>query len=147
MTRLIVRRRATGYTLLELTVVLVIVSLAVAVAAPSLAGARAGRDIDRAGAALADALRRTHRHAILGARDAELDIAPSLARAWMRPGDTSFVLPLPAGCILEGEARMTMRFAPDGSAMGSVPQVRCGADRSRVVVDALTGTTRVEALR
>jgi prepilin-type N-terminal cleavage/methylation domain-containing protein len=136
--------RRTGYTLIELVVVLVILAIAGAVAVPAFATLRPSHAEDSAAASLVGALRLARERAVASGRDAQLIVDAAGARAWLRPRDTTFVLPLPDGCQFEGAPRTVMRIAPDGAAFGAMPTVRCGARRMRVDVDPLTGTPTVK---
>jgi type II secretory pathway pseudopilin PulG len=128
--------------LLELVVVLTILALTLAVAAPAIAGWRAPRDVDAARAELVSALRFARARAVNGGSAATLVIDPATARIWLRPRDTSFTLALPGGCRLVGAARSTIRFAPDGPVFGVPPTIQCEAETVAVTVDALTGEVR-----
>ncbi|MBM3909115.1 MAG: GspH/FimT family pseudopilin [Gemmatimonadetes bacterium] len=131
-----------GYTLLELTVVVAILALALAVAAPAIAGWRPPNDAEAARAELISALRFARARAVNSGGAVTLVVDPSTARVWLRPRDTTFALALPGNCRLVGAARSAIRFSPDGPALGEVPALHCGAEVIAVAVDALTGEAR-----
>jgi prepilin-type N-terminal cleavage/methylation domain-containing protein len=135
-----------GYTLLEVTVVLVILALAGAAAAPAFATLRPARAIDAATGELLAAIQAGQARALRSGRPSELVVDAARARIWLRPRDTTFTLDLPSGCQLNGPARTTLRFAPNGATRGLTPTVACGATRARIAIDALSGHTTIEAL-
>jgi prepilin-type N-terminal cleavage/methylation domain-containing protein len=131
--------RHAGYTLLEVVVVLVILAIAGAVAAPAFATWRPARDVDDATSRLVAALSLARERAVAGGRGVELVVDATNARVWLRPRDTSFALALPDGCRLDGALRSIVHFSADGPALGSMPDLTCGADRVRLTIDPLTG--------
>jgi prepilin-type N-terminal cleavage/methylation domain-containing protein len=131
-----------GYTLVELVVVLVILALAGALAAPAIATWRPPSDLAAATAPVVSALHLARARAVSSGREMELVIDAGNRRVWLRPQDTSFVLDLPDGCQLAGDARNVMRFAPDGPSHGTIPSIACGVRRVRVSADPLTGLPR-----
>jgi prepilin-type N-terminal cleavage/methylation domain-containing protein len=135
--------RRTGYTLIELVVVLVILAIAGAVAVPAFAALRPSRAEEEATASLVGALQLARARAVASGREAQLTVDAPGARAWLGPRDTTFVLAMPDGCQFEGAPRTAMRLAPDGAAFGTLPSVRCGVRRMQVDVDPLTGTPAV----
>lgn len=112
-----------GFTLLEMLVVLVVLGLVYAVAAP-----RAGRreEAPSAARAVAAELARARGRAIDGARVEAVEVAALLAR-------------LPAGLRLVQEGAAPLRFFPDGSATGALLRIEGGGGRARVRVEPATG--------
>lgn len=131
-----------GYTLIELVVVLVILVLAGGVMVPALAAWRPPTDIAAARGRVVSVAQLARERAVTSGGEVELVIDATNQRVWLRPRDTSFVLSLPDGCRLVGEARSVIRFAADGPARGTVPEISCGAERAQLVVDPLTGMAR-----
>jgi general secretion pathway protein H len=132
-----------GYTLLEMSVVLVILALAGAVAIPAFAAWRPATGVAAATGALRAAAQLASERAVSAGVATELVIDAPAARAWLHPRDTVFALVVPAECRLVGGARQMVRFAPDGRTSGTLPSVECGADRAQVVVDPLSGAVEV----
>lgn len=137
------RRR--GQTLLELVVVLAIVALSLAAVVPAMAAWRAPRDAEEARQVLRGALERARTRAVAGGTATTLVVEPSTGRAWLHPGDTTFLLAVPDGCRLAGSERTAVRFAPDGRARGVPPGAACGRDVVTLRVDALSGEIRAVA--
>lgn len=139
--------RTAGYTLLEVLVVLVILAVTGAVAAPAFATLRPARDLDAATARVVAVLHAARTRALSGGVSSQAVFDPSRARVWLQPHDTSFALALPSACRLDGAVRTSARFAADGSARGDVPDVVCSGSRARITVDWLTGATTVQEPR
>jgi general secretion pathway protein H len=141
-----VNTRRRGYTLLELLVVLVILSLAGVVAVPAFAAWRPVEARRAAAGELVRVLDLARQRAVSGGVETELVIDPARARAWLHPRDTSFTLALPDSCRLRGTARSRVKLELGGAANGALPLVVCGTDSARVRIDALTGAPHVELL-
>lgn len=133
-------RRRAAYTLLEVTVVLVILAIAGAVAAPAFASLRPARGLDAATSQVISALNAARTQAVAGGGAVQVTFEVPGARVWLHPRDTSFVMTLPDDCRLEGTARTHVRYSADGAASGAAPTVACGTARAQIAIDALTGT-------
>lgn len=131
------RRR--GATLIELAVVLVIIAVAASLAVPAFASLRPRPPIAHVRDQMIAALQLARERALALGVPVELTVDPARAVGWLQPRDTTFVIDLPAGCHLEGAPRTTVRFAPDGTASGSTPEIACGGARAALSVDALSG--------
>lgn len=129
----------TGYTLLEVLVTLVLLSLAGALAVPAFATLRPASPADAAAAQLLAVLRTTRDVALASGRDATVTFDAKSGRVWAHPRDTSYVLDLPGECQLVGPARTTLRFAPDGRAHGRAPSIGCAEAHIGIALDPLTG--------
>jgi general secretion pathway protein H len=136
-----------GYTLVELVVVMVILAIAGALAAPAIAAWRPPAGFDAAAARLMAVTQMARDRAIASGRVAELVIDAANGRAWLRPRDTSFALALPNACQFVGPPRSVLRFSPDGPSHGELPDIACGSRRARIVADPLTGESRVTEAR
>jgi general secretion pathway protein H len=143
------RSSTSGFTLLELLAVLLILALVAAVVVPSLGGGSAV-EIKAAARSLAAGLRQTRNRALNDNRSATLaiDVAkrefqlPGEQRAHKLPESVHIVL-YTARSERLGEQRAAIRFFSDGSSTGG--RVTLSTDRLRylVNVDWLTGRVRV----
>lgn len=141
------RRR--GFTLLELLVVLVILSLVVAVAVPSL-GRSTATELKAAARDLVVGLRWTRTLALTKNLDAALSVDVE-QRHFQLPGEKKLrefpsgiqITLFTARSELESEARGKIRFFPDGSSTGG--RITLSTDRLAYLVDVdwLTGKVRL----
>lgn len=146
------RPRCGGLTLLELTVVLVIVSLALAVLVPSLTAGR-GVQVEQTGRVVAAVLRRARSAAIASSRERAVlfdvrDRRYSLVEGPSRlfPTDVTLRLLTAREELVDG-GRGYIRFFPDGSSTGGRLTLSVGTHASVVDVDWLTGAVTVGAAR
>jgi general secretion pathway protein H len=126
-------RRAGGFTLLEMLVVMLLLGLLTAVAAPRFA-ARAEPSLREVGRAVVAELRARRTAAMRSGRP-----VPAAAAS----------IPLPPGfALLPGEgddqdaAAAGLLFLPDGRSTGGRMVLARGTDRALVAVDWLTGEVR-----
>ena len=137
------KRARPGFTLVEVIVVLLLLSLMAAVAAPAFSAVRHRRAIDDAASAVTHALERARSQALARGAEMKLVIDPAHARVWQERPDTTFVLSLPDECTMSAEApRARISFRADGTAAGDVLTVTCGADAMAISADALNGAVR-----
>lgn len=122
------RRRTRGFTLLELVAVLVIVSIALAVAAPSLSGWRQGRELDAAVSDFLTATRTARMQAVMKGAVHRLLVDPQGRQYQLVvqsgeefvpvDGAAGDVRELPGECVLEivapGPQPNGIEFHPDG---------------------------------
>jgi general secretion pathway protein H len=143
-------RHASGFTLLEVIVVLVIAAMAYAVllGVPMRGGSVA--DLKAASRALASALRQAQTTAMATRRDALLTIDLD-SREFVVGGDPT-TRKLPEGLDLKlytaqqevtSERRGSIRFYPDGSSTGGRITVAAGERKYLVDVDWLTGKVSI----
>ncbi|HXZ02413.1 MAG TPA: GspH/FimT family pseudopilin [Stellaceae bacterium] len=139
--------RASGFTLVEMLVVLVVLALVAALVPPLLAGGRDRLELAATTREIAAALRETRSLAIReGRSEAFVLDGAGLFRAGAGP-----VRRLPAGLLLsitgvaDGRARAAIRFFADGSSTGGHLILLRGERRSDVTVDWLTGRVALDA--
>ena len=137
---------APGFTLVEVTVVLVLLGLLLAVVAPAFVSL--AEDEDTA-ARLQRILTSARATTLANAAHSELVFDPLTARIWIRSLDlrpvldTSFVLFLPAGTTLvSADPRPRIIFRADGTVWGMPIIVREGSLVTELSHDPLTGEAR-----
>jgi general secretion pathway protein H len=113
-----------GFTLLELLVVLVILGLAVAIAAPRVGGRAGGPEA--AARAIAAELERARARAVDGARIEAVALAELAQR-------------LPGGLRLVVVEPVPLRFFPDGSAAPALLRIEADDSRAVLRIEPLTG--------
>jgi general secretion pathway protein H len=143
------RPSTSGFTLLELLAVLLIMALVAAFIVPSLGGG-AALEVKAAARSLAAGLRQTRNRALNENRSAilALDVSkrefrvPGEQRAHKLPERLDIVL-FTAQSEQLSEQRGAIRFFPDGSSTGG--RITLSSDRLRYLVDVdwLTGRVRV----
>jgi prepilin-type N-terminal cleavage/methylation domain-containing protein len=142
--------RRTGFTLMELVVVLVILGVVLGIAGPAFIVRGAAMD-EGAPASVVRTLERARRTAIESARVTTVTIDPRSARAWVRTEgrersdvDTSFTLALPRDAVLSAAVpRARFTFDARGGASGDSLIVSAPAGRAIVTVDRASGDVRV----
>lgn len=139
-----------GFTLLELLLVLTILGLAMAVVSPMLGAGSRSLGLERGGLELASALRQARREAVTTASERVLLV--DLANGTYRTDSGSLQRDFPANSDVTVEAAgseqleeslMGIRFFPTGASTGGSILVK-QADRSlSVTVDWLTGRVAI----
>jgi general secretion pathway protein H len=137
--------RSPGFTLLELIVVLFVLALGAALAAPSI-----GRSTDsikaRAEIAGFSAMFRHGREmAITSGRSHAVVVDPPARRVSVVVGeDVKRTRAIPQGWTIDAEppGNLTVRFEPQGSSNGGDYRIRTAGIGYRVTVDPLTGRVR-----
>jgi prepilin-type N-terminal cleavage/methylation domain-containing protein len=136
-----------GFTLIELMMVLVLLAITAAAAAPAFLGRHAMSPERRTATSLAVALVRTRDAARERGVSAALVLAPSNGRYWIVAGDSSEtgILPLDEGVRITNVAsdRVTCRFDAAGPATACTITVHGARDVS-VRVDGWSGEIRVD---
>ncbi|MSO92489.1 MAG: type II secretion system protein GspH [Rhodospirillales bacterium] len=138
------RRGDTGFTLVELVVVLAVLALVYVVAVPPMLSQLEGARLNAAVRALTGALKEARGQAIATARDVRFTIADG-AGEWRfgeRRGNAGrgVMLRVDVPPVGEGENRIhAIRFFPDGASTGGRIWATAGQDRWRIDVDWLTG--------
>jgi len=136
-------RTRPGFTLVEVIVVLLLLSLMAAVAAPAFSAVMHRRAIDDATSTVTRVLARARAQALARGAGMTLVIDPARARVWQQRPDTTFVLQLPGECAMSAEApRVKIAFRADGTAAGDMLTVTCGAEAVAISTDALNGAVR-----
>ena len=142
-----VRARRSGFTLLELMVVLVLLAITAAAATPAFLGQQRMSPERRAASSLAEALVRTRDAARERGVSATLVLAPANGRYWIVTGDSSVTgqLPLDAGVrFISGPSdRLECRFEAAGPATACTITIHGAHDQS-VRVDGWSGEVRVD---
>ncbi len=142
-------RRARGFTLIELIVVLMLVALVITVAAVSLTRGLSGAKVRAAGQDLVAALRYTRAQAIVTHKQQALELDVE-KRSYTAPKRKEVQLPkdmelrlLTAAEEQTGETTGRVRFYPDGSSTGGRIKLVAGARAWDVEIAWLTGEVRL----
>ncbi len=144
---------ARGFTLVELLVVLGIIALVIAVAAPIVSRGLPGAALKTATSDVANGLRRAQSAAIMS--NSEVVFRVDVDDRRFTVGQEGEAQQLPAELTLslvvgDSEARESgiggIRFFPDGSSTGGQISLAMDARRTNVSVDWLTGRIRVRQL-
>jgi general secretion pathway protein H len=143
-------RRAAGFTLLELMIVMVLGAIIYAVLAGGTFRGTSSADLKSAARMLASGLRTAQSTAMVTRRDALLTVDMD-SREYVVGGDEK-VHRLPDGIDLKlytamseviGDRRGSIRFYPDGSSTGGRITVSAGERKYLVDVDWLTGRVSI----
>lgn len=144
--------RQSGFTLIEMLLVMAIVGLILAVAPPLLSAALPGLQLKGSARELMAALRQVRSRAVVQGSEAvlELDVEEHVARV---TGDTHRIrLPkaiditlVTAHRELDDVQRGRIRFYPDGTSTGGRLILRYGTSGYQVDVDWLTGRIELSA--
>lgn len=145
------RCRASGFTLVEMLVVLLIASLAFAAIPPLLSAAMPGTELKGAARQLAASLRYARYQAITERREVALILdlegrrysLQGEGRVSRLPEDLSLALTTGHTEVI-GERQGMIRFFPDGSSSGGRIELASGKRSSSVDVDWLTGRVTVD---
>lgn len=143
--------RYSGFTLLELLLVLLLLGLVYGLASPMIGGGSSGLDIKSASRQLAAGLRKARSVAVAERREAVLSLNVE-ARNFSVTGDPK-VYPLPkepvlslftAQSELEQERTGRIRFFADGSSTGGRITVAVGNQKQLIDVDWITGRVSIQ---
>jgi len=142
-------RRAHGFTLLEVLLVLVVMALGAALTLPALVRP-SGTELRTATGSVVAGLRRAREAAVNGQRPATLTVDVAERSFAIDGGGERRRLPerislslFTARSEVQGEDRGRIRFFPDGSSTGGRITLSTGERRYHVDVDWLTGRVRV----
>jgi general secretion pathway protein H len=147
--RIATSRTETGFTLLEVIVVLVLGAIIYAVLLSAPLGKASAADLKAAARTLASGLRQAQSTAMATRRDALLTLDVE-SREFVSSGDSPRRLPdnidlklYAAQSEVVSERRGSIRFYPDGSSTGGRITVASGERKYLVDVDWLTGRVSI----
>lgn len=139
-----------GFTLLELVVVLVIISVGLVLVAPRFSGTLALLELKGAARDIASGLRYARGRAILTGRETALAVDVETGRYWIEGRDRERSLPQQVDLRLVvgrsevvGEGVGVIAFFPDGSSTGGQVILTLGNRQFLVDVQWLTGRVRI----
>lgn len=137
--------RSVGFSLIELMVVLLIVSLLFAVVAVSVNRSVHGAEMRNASREIVAGIRHTRGQAIIQRQQMTFDV-DGAARTWTAAGQTPVELPEGLEIVintarseLTGEQAGSIRFFPDGASTGGSVELWAGDRSWEVEVSWLTG--------
>lgn len=141
---------ASGYTLVELLVVLTLIGLLVAAAPAVISAARPGTQLRALAYDLADALRAARSAAILNG--AEFSVVIDLDNKTVVAAHDKHLRPFPSDIALEffgprsaqNGSLAEFRFYPDGSSSGGTVRLTLGAQSHTVTDHAFTGRIAID---
>ena len=148
------RVRRGGFTLIEMTVVLVIAAIGITLAIPMIEAGTDSREVRRAARQLASTMHHCRTEALARSAPQELiidaernSIATSDWGRWAVLTDRAVIERVEGGRVL-GDGSVQLLFFPNGSTSGADVVVSSRRDRTRnrlrVSLDPLVGTVRVE---
>ncbi len=142
--------RTNGFTLLELLVVLAIVALMTAIAAPRFAAALPGAELDSGARKLAAGLREARSLAVSTNRAVPFTLRGGANLYTIGRGGESRQLPGKLAITLvtgsreiSGANQGSIRFFPDGSSTGGRIELKGAGGKRSIEVDWLTGRIRL----
>ncbi len=142
--------RTDGFTLLELLVVLAIVALMTAIAAPRFAAALPGAELDSGARKLAAGLREARSLAVSTNRAVPFTLRGGANLYTIGRGGESRQLPGKLAITLvtgrreiSGANQGSIRFFPDGSSTGGRIELKGAGGKRSIEVDWLTGRIRL----
>ncbi len=142
-------KRACGFSLIEMVLVVALIAIAAGIAASTLGAGRAGKELRGAARSLAEELRYTRAQAIVSGREQVFRIDVD-SRRWRAAGKREGELPKSLTVsatsarneqLRAGEA--AIRFFPDGAATGGRLVLARGEAQWRIDVAWLTGEVTV----
>ena len=143
-------KRQGGFTLLEMLVVLLLLTLVYALAPPMFGSGLSTTELKSAARQLAAGLRKARSHAIVTRREATLGVDVD-AHRFQLTGDNK-IYPLPKQAELtvftaksetDSGQSASIRFFPDGSSTGGRITLAAGERKFLVDVDWLTGQVEI----
>ena len=143
-----------GFTLIEMTVVLLIIAIGLTLAVPLIEGGFDSREVRRAARQIASTMVHCRVEAVSKAEPQGLVINPQRNMIstsdwgrWAVLTDRAFIERVDGGSML-GDGAVQVLFYPNGSTSGADVVVASrrdrGRDRLRITLDPLVGTVRVE---
>ena len=150
LTRFNQRRRNRGFTLVELMVVMVIISLIMGLVATSMSRSVSAAEARVASRKLVGSLRYTRARAIIDKKEQVFQVDTE-NRSYQAPGRKRIELPegvdvtvTTARSEITAEDISGIRFFPDGGSTGGLIELTVNRREYRVNVAWLTGETRLE---
>ena len=141
---------SSGFTLLEIMVVMIIAGLMIALVPPLFSGAVSGTQLKSSARDLAIALRETRSQAIIRNHEylVYLDLENTRYRAGdgkihELPADVEMTVQLVTGDYVEEMARHVLRFFPDGSTSGELITLSGGNHAYHLQLNWLTGSITI----
>ncbi len=155
LTRSALKRQAqSGFTLLELLVVLVIASLMLTLVGPRLAALIPGAELKGETHKVAALMRQAYSRAIVESRDIAVSLEPETRQLSITGHAQPYALPAAVrlsiagatqgGAEMGAEAPAIITFFPDGSSSGGTITLESHNRRYRVAVDWLTGRVTID---
>jgi len=150
----VTRQCRRGFTLIEMTVVLVIIAIGLTLAVPLIEGGFDSREVRRAARQIASTMVHCRVEAVSKAEPQGLVINPernmiatSDRGRWAVLTDRAIIEKVEGGSVL-GDGAVQVLFYPNGSTSGADVVVASrrdrGRDRLRITLDPLVGTVRVQ---
>ncbi len=143
-------RSSSGFSLLELILVMVMISLLFSVAALSISRSMSGAEIRNAAREVTAAMRHTRGQAIVQ-RQQQVFTVDADQRSWTAAGQAPVKLPDGLGITLNtarseltGEGAGGIRFFPDGASTGGSVVLIAGEREWHITVGWLTGEIGIE---
>ena len=143
-------RTNSGFTLLEILVVMIIATLMVALVPPLFSGAVSGTKLKGSARDLAVALRETRSQAIIhnAEKVVHLDLESPRYRIGQGkiqplPDDVSISIETITGSKVDPMAKHTLRFFPDGSSTGELITLSGGSRAYHLQLNWLTGSITI----
>jgi general secretion pathway protein H len=150
----VTKQRRRGFTLIEMTVVLLIIAIGMTLAVPMIEGGFDSREVRRAARQIAatmvhcrvEAVSKAEPQGMIINRERNM-IATSDWGRWAVLTDRAIIEKVDGGSAL-GDGAVQVLFYPNGSTSGADVVVSSrrdrGRDRLRITLDPLVGTVRVE---
>jgi len=150
----VTRQCPRGFTLIEMTVVLLIIAIGLTLAVPLIEGGFDSREVRRAARQIASTMVHCRVEAVSKAEPQGLVINPernmiatSDRGRWAVLTDRAIIEKVEGGSVL-GDGAVQVLFYPNGSTSGADVVVASrrdrGRDRLRITLDPLVGTVRVQ---
>lgn len=145
--------KQSGFTLLELIVVLGILALTASLALPRVQGASSGATLEATARRLTSALQLAHAESRRTNTDQSVTLDLEHAAFWSGASPTREAIPEPIALFLQednfewsGTSRR-IRFTPSGGATGGIIALTSGNAQARITIDWLTGATTLTTSR
>ena len=147
------RNNESGFTLLELVIVIAILALAASLAFPRVQGANARTTLETTARRIASALQLAHAESRRTNTSQTLTLDLNHSVFWSDAAPTHESIPKPIAVTTQDDSfewsgtNRRIRFIPSGGATGGVIALVNGNDHARITVDWLTGATTLSTSR